>query len=323
MKFAVMGTGPMARTFIDTLKVMPEVELYAVGSRTKEKAEQFKEEYGFEKAYGTYEEMVKDSEVEIVYIATPHSRHYEDMKLCIENHKPVLCEKAFTLNAKEANEIKELANKEKVFVSEAIWPRYMPSGKIIDEVLESGIIGNIRVMTANLSYIINHVKRIVDPELAGGALLDVGIYGLTFADMHNKAEIEKIETTVRMTDTGVDGGETITIFYKDGRMSVLTHGIYSRGDRKGIFYGDKGYMIVENINNPECINVYDTNDKLVKHIDFPKQISGYEYEIEECIRCIKEGRIESYSMPLNESVKMIKMMDSIRNKWNLVYPKEK
>lgn len=323
MKVGFIGTGRIAVTLANTFAQVQGVELYAVGSRTLEKAEAFAKEHGFAKAYGSYAELAADAEVELVYIATPHSNHYDDMKLCIENKKPVLCEKAFTMNSKQAKEIAELAKQQGVFVTEAIWTRYMPSRQIINEVLESGIIGKVSTLTANLSYVIADKPRIVTPELAGGALLDVGVYGLNFAFMHFGTEIERMESSVQMTDTGVDGQETITLFYKDGRMAVLTHGIYAQSDRKGIFYGDKGYAVVENINNPQSISVFDTEDKLLKKIDMPKQISGYEYQIVESMDAIQKGKIESDSMPLADSVFVMEMMDALRQQWGLVYPQEK
>lgn len=323
MRIGILATGPMARTFTETLVKMPEtVTLEAVASRDIEKAEAFKKEFGFNKAYGDYEEMMKDKDVDLIYIATPHHRHAEMMKLCIKNHKAVLCEKAFTVNAKEAKEIKELANKEKVLVAEAIWPRYMPSRAIINEAINSGLIGKINILTGNLAYIIYMNDRLVNPDKAGGALLDVGVYGINFAFQCFGSDYERIETSVKMTDTGVDGMETITIFYKDGRMAVLTHSLYSRSDRKGIIYGDKGYIVVENINNPNSVNVYDCDDKLIKHYDVPEQISGYEYEVLECEKCLKEGLIEAPSMPLDDSIKMMETMDEIRGIWGLKYPFE-
>ena len=322
MKFGIIATGTMAQVFVDTLKQVEGVELYAVASRSLDKAIAFKEKNNFEKAYGSYLELVQDDNVEIVYIATPHSNHYDDMKMCIEHHKPILCEKAFTINASQAREIQRLAKQNNVFVAEAIWPRYMPSRKLINDVIESGVIGTPKILTGNLSYIIYQNKRIVDINLAGGALLDVGVYGINFALMHFGNDIKKIDTSVMMTPTGVDGQETITIHYNNGRMAVLTHGIYSRSDRKGIIYGDKGYIVVENINNPQSITAYDTDDKQLLHIDVPKQISGYEYEIKECMDCIKQGKLESDSIPLEDSVEMMEIMDSIRKSYNLVYPQE-
>ncbi len=322
MKIGVLGTGKIVKVVTETLARMEQVECYAIASRTLERAQEAAKEYGYAKAYGSYEELVADPEVGLVYIATPHSRHYEDMKLCIQYKKPVLCEKAFTMNSQQAKEIKGLAEKEGVYVAEAIWTRYMPSRKMIQDMLDSGIIGKVSTLTANLSYVISQNYRIVAPELAGGALLDVGVYGLNFATMHFGTDIERIESSVQFTDTGVDGMESITIYYKDGRMAVLTHGIYARSDRKGIFYGDKGYMVVENINNPQSISVFDTDDKLVQRIDVPEQISGYEYEFEEAIECIQQGEIESKSMPLKDSIFIMDIADSIRRQWGLVYPQE-
>ena len=323
MKIGVLGTGGIVKSVTPTLKQIENMECYAIASRTMEKAREAAEQYGYSKAYGSYEELVQDPQVELVYIATPHSRHYEDMKLCIKHKKPVLCEKAFTMNAAQAKEIKELANKEGVYVAEAIWTRYMPSRKLIQEVLDSGIIGNVSILTANLSYTISQNYRIVAPELAGGALLDVGVYGLNFAIMHFGKEIERIESSVQFTDTGVDGMESITLFYKDGKMAVLTHGIYGRSDRKGIFYGDKGYIVVENINNPQSISVFDQEDKLIKRIDVPAQIRGYEYQFTECMDRITKNETESGSMPLDDSIYVMEVADSIRKQWGLTYPQEK
>ena len=323
MKIGVLGTGNIVRSITATLKNMKDMELYAIASRTTERATEAAKEFGYEKAYGTYEELVADPAVELVYIATPHSRHFEDMKLCIIHKKPVLCEKAFTMNSAQAREIKRLAAEAGVYVAEAIWTRYMPSRQLINETLNSGIIGKVCTLTANLSYTISGNYRIVAPELAGGALLDVGVYGVNFALMHFGEDIERMESSVQMTDTGVDGMESITLIYRDGRMAVLTHGIYGRSDRKGIFYGDKGYMVVENINNPQSISVYDQGDNLVKFIEVPEQITGYEYQFAEAAQCIADGKTESESMPLSDSITVMEVMDGLRAQWGLVYPQEK
>jgi len=323
MKVGVIGTGNIVKTVAPTVQKMDGMECYAIASRTLDKAVQAAIEFGFARAYGSYEELVCDPEVELIYVATPHSRHFEDMKLCITHGKPVLCEKAFTMNAKQAKEIKELSEKHGVFVAEAIWPRYMPSRQLIQETVDSGIIGKVTTLTANLSYVIDHVPRIQLPELAGGALLDIGVYGINFALMHFGKEIERIDSSVQMTETGVDAMETITMYFKGGRMAVLTHSIYSRSDRKGIFHGDKGYIVVENLNNPQLISVYDLNDNLIKQIEVPKQISGYEYEFAEAAECIRNGKIESDKMPLSESIDMMELMDTLRHRWGVVYPQER
>ena len=323
MNIGFIGAGRIANTLAGTMAQMPDVTLYAVAARDLDRARAFAEKYGFRKAYGSYEEMLSDPEVELVYIATPHSHHAQHMKLCIAHGKNVLCEKAFTLNAAQAREVAALAREKGVYVAEAIWTRYMPSRQLINEVLASGIIGNVTSLTATLCYPVAYKERCSRPELAGGALLDVGVYCLNFALMHFGDDIERMESSVRFTDTGVDGQESITLHYRDGKMAVLTAGILSRSDRKGIFYGDKGYIIVENINNPQSISVYDLGDKLVKRIEVPGQITGYEYQIREAMARIRAGQTEAASMPLSESIAVMERMDRLRRDWGLVYPMER
>ena len=322
MNIGFIGAGRIANTLASTMARMEDVNLYAVAARDLNRAQAFAAQYGFDKAYGSYEEMLRDPNVELVYIATPHSHHAEHMKLCIEHGKNILCEKAFTLNAAQARQIAALAKAKGVYVAEAIWTRYMPSRAMIDEVLASGIIGNVTALTATLCYPVAYKERCIRPELAGGALLDVGVYCLNFALMHFGDDIERMDSSVRMTDTGVDGQEFITLHYRDGKIAVLTAGILSRSDRKGIFYGDKGYIIVENINNPQSISVYDLTDTLVKKLEVPAQITGYEYQIREAMARIRAGKIEAASMPLAESIAVMERMDALRKDWGLIYPME-
>ena len=322
MNIGFIGAGRIANTLASTMARMEDVNLYAIAARDLGRAQAFAAQYGFDRAYGSYEEMLRDPNVELVYIATPHSHHFEHMKLCIDHGKNVLCEKAFTLNAPQAREIAALAREKGVYVAEAIWTRYMPSRAMINEVLASGIIGRISTLTCNLSYPVTYKERIIRPELAGGALLDVGIYGLNFALMHFGDDILRTDSSVRFTDTGVDAMETITLHYRDGRMAVITAGVLARGDRKGIFYGDKGYIIVENINNPQSISVYDLTDTLVEKIEVPAQITGYEYQIREAMARIRAGETESASMPLDTTIAVMERMDALRKDWGLVYPME-
>lgn len=323
MKIGILGAGSIAGRVCGAITKLDSVELYAVASRSLEKAKAFAAQYGAKKAYGSYEQMLADPKVELVYIATPHSHHFAHMQLCLAYGKHILCEKAFTQTAAQAKEIIALAREKGVYLAEAIWTRYMPSRYLINEVIESGIIGKVSTLTANLSYPISTRPRITDPNLAGGALLDIGIYGLNFALMHFGKDYSRIETSVQMLPSGVDGMETITIFYEDGRSAVLTHSVYGRSDRKGIFYGEKGYIIVENINNPQSIQVFDLDDQMIASYAVPPQINGYEYEFVEAEKCIREGLTESKSMPLDETLYVMELMDSIRAKWGMVYPIEK
>ena len=322
MKIGILGAGNISRKVAPALVALPEIECYAVASRDLEKARAFADEFGFEKVYGSYEALLSDPAVELVYVATPHSHHYEHMMLCLEHGKNVICEKAFTMNAQQAKTICAAAKERGLYAAEAIWTRYMPSRKMIQELLDSGIIGKPNTLTANLSYVISGVRRIYDPALAGGALLDIGVYGLNFALMHFGSDIVRMESSVTKMDTGVDGMEVITLHYRDGRMAVLTHSVYCRSDRMGIIHGDKGYLVVENINNPQSIQVFDTEDRLLARYTVPEQVNGYEYEFAEAVRCITEGKPEADSMPHADTIEVMELMDSLRKSWGVVYPQE-
>ena len=322
MKIGILGAGNISRKVAPALVSLPEIECWAVASRELAKAEAFAREFGFTKAYDSYEALLSDPEVELVYVATPHSHHFAHMMLCLEHGKNVICEKAFTMNATQAKAVLAAAKQRGLYVAEAIWTRYMPSRKMIQDVLDSGVIGTPNTLTANLSYVIADKRRIYDPELAGGALLDIGVYGLNFALMHFGNDIARVESSVAKMDTGVDGMETITLHYRDGRMAVLTHSVYCRSDRMGIIHGDKGYMVVENINNPQSIQVFDGEDRLLTRYDVPEQVNGYEYEFAEAARCIREGKLEPDSMPHSHTVEVMEMIDSLRKSWGVVYPQE-
>ena len=322
MKIGILGAGRIAGKFANTMNQVSEAECWAVASRSAERAAAFAEQWGFAKSLGSYEEMLSDPELELVYVATPHSHHYEHMKLCLEYGKHVLCEKAFTLNAAQAREIAALAAEKNCYLAEALWTRYMPSRQIIDDLLSSGIIGKVRMLTANLCYPVSHKERIMDPALGGGALLDLGVYGLNFAMTHLGHEITGVDTTVQMTDTGVDGSESITLRYADGTLAVITTSVFLRSDLQGIFSGEKGYIVVENINNPKSASVYDDYGRLLKRVEVPPQVTGYEYELQEAIRCISEGKIRTECITPEYSVKLMELMDRVRGQWGFRFPQE-
>lgn len=322
MKIGILGAGGIAEMVAPALVALPEINCYAVASRTPGKGEAFAKTYGFKKVYTDYAQMLSDPEVELVYVATPHSHHYEHMKLCLEYGKHVICEKAFTMNRQQAEEVFAIAKQKGLFVAEAIWTRYMPSRKLIQDILDSGIIGKPNTLTANLSYVIADKQRIYDPALAGGALLDIGVYGLNFALMHFGRDIIRMESSVAKMETGVDGMETITLFYRDGRMAVLTHSVWCRSDRMGIIHGDKGYLVVENINNPQSVQVFDDEDRLIARYNVPEQVNGYEYEFREAVGCIEAGKLEPDSMSHADTLEVMELMDTLRRRWGVVYPQE-
>ncbi len=323
MKMAILGAGGIAEKMAATIKEMPEVEAYAVASRSLEKAEKFAEQHGFEKTYGSYEEMVKDEAVDLVYVATPHSHHLEHGKLCARYGKNMLVEKAFTQNAGQAKELLELAKEKRVLAAEAIWTRYMPSRQMLLDVMESGIIGEIHSLHATLSYPVAHVERIRRPELAGGALLDLGVYPLNFAFMAFGDDVERIDASASLAETGVDMAVNMTLTYRDGKVASLFCDARVADNREGAIYGDKGYIMVQNINNCEKICVYDHSHELLKEISVPAQISGYEYEVLACMEAIQKGELECPQMPHKEIIRMMEVMDEVRAKIGVAYPNEK
>ena len=259
MNVGILGAGRIAVAMAQTLNGMEDACAYAVASRDIRRAEEFAEKNHVEKAYGSYAEMLMDDKVDLVYIATPHSHHLEHGKLCISYGKPVLCEKSFTANVKQAKELLAYAKEKNVFITEAIWTRYMPSRKLIADILSSGELGELKGLSANLGYDVVDKERMVKPELAGGALLDVGVYPLNFASMCFGNEIEKITSACVWSPTGVDAQDAMILTYKDGRLATLHAGMLAATEQYGIVYGTKGYMIAYNINNVDRIEILTEN----------------------------------------------------------------
>lgn len=322
IKMAVLGAGKIAQSMSRAAKLVDGVECYAVASRSLEKAEKFAADYGFARAYGSYEEMVKDPEVQLVYVATPHSHHYEHARLCLEHGKHVFCEKAFTVNEKQAVELVELARAKGLFLAEAMKIRFVPLREKLNQVLASGVIGTPHMMTANLSYAISSVERLVKPELAGGALLDVGCYALNFAAMAFGTDVEKISGEAVLNEYGVDMQNSITLIYKDGRMAVLNSGARGISDRRGVIYGDCGFVEVTNINCSERIDVFDQDRNLVASYESESACKGMEHELAGCIEALEQGSLECPQMPLEETLRMMRWMDELRRQWEIVYPME-
>ena len=325
MNMAILGAGGIAEIMAKTIAPLQDVESYAIGSRDKAKARAFAEKHGFQKAYGSYEEMLSDPVIDLVYIAVPHSHHHMWTIEALKAGKHVLCEKAFAVNEKQTREMIELSEKTGLLLAEAIWTRYMPSRKLITEIVERGDIGRVRTISANLGYKIDMNERMVKPELAGGCLLDLTVYTLNFASMVWGDDIRRISASCVMTDTGVDGQDTVMLEYQDDRMASLFTTMYTLTNRMGLICGTEGYIEVQNINNPEQIRVYspDRNGpELRVCIDVPAQITGYEYEVLACKKAIEEGKIECPEMPHSQTIQIMCQMDQIRKQFGIVYPGE-
>ena len=328
MNVAILGAGSIAGSMAHTLQGMKAkgrpVALYAVASRSGERARAFAEKWGFEKAYDSYEAMLSDPAVDLVYVATPHSHHAEHTRLCIDHGKAVLVEKAFTANARQAREVLTYAKEKGVLVTEAIWTRYMTVRKIVDDLLAAGEIGEPKLLTANLGYLIDGKERIVRPELAGGALLDVGVYVLNFASMTFGDDVARMESSVTMFDTGVDCAESIDLYYRDGRIAKLYATANVRTDRHCMIYGTKGAIMLDNVNNPQIVTIYDDVQRgpVRQVIPVPEQITGYEYEVEACMKALETGALECPEMPHAQTIHMMEVMDALRAQWGMVYPFE-
>ena len=326
MKIGILGAGRIATVMADTIRQLnaaghPEAELYAVAARDAARAQAFAAENGVEKAFGSYEEMLSDPALELVYIATPHSHHYHQIKLCADHGKHILCEKAFTVSARQAQDAIRYCEEKGVLVTEAIWTRYQPMRQVILDTLAGGVIGEPKLLAANLGYPMTEKIRIVEPALAGGALLDVGIYTLNFAEMVF-GHADGAWGLCTKNETGVDMIDSMTLTWADGRVANLTAAATAIFDRMGIVYGPRGYLVVENINNPQGIRVYNEQRKLIHSIDCPPQLTGYEYEVLETIDCVRKGLLECPSMPHRETVHMMELMDHLRAQMAVRYPCE-
>ena len=322
MNISILGAGSIAGVMATTLQPLKDVTCYAVAARSKDRAQVFADKYGFMKAYGSYKDMLEDPDVELVYIATPHSHHYEHIKLCLNHGKHVLCEKAFTANARQAEEVLRLAESKGLLLTEAMWIRYMPMAAKITEVVNSGIIGNPTSLCANLGYPLEHSERHVKPSLCGGALLDLGVYVLNFASMVFGDDIESMAANCVKYRSGVDAQETIMLTYRDGRMATLYATMLAQTDRRGLINGTNGYIEIDNINNFEAMRVYNLERRVVAEYAAPMQVTGYEYEVQSAMRAIREGQIECPEMPHYETLFMMQLMDNIRAAWNMKYPYE-
>lgn len=318
----IIGAGHIALKMASTLAALPRTHRYAIASREMRKARRFAKEQGFERAYGSYEELMDDPKVDLIYIATPHAFHFEQAKASILKGKPVLCEKAFTANAAQAEELLKLAEEKQVFIAEAIWTRYLPMSRTIAELVRNGAVGTPYLLSANLGYAITNRERLVRPELAGGALLDVGVYTLNFAAMVFGTEILSTTSTCVKMDNGLDAQDSITLVYPGERMAVLNCSMLARSDRQGIISGDGGHMIIDNINNPQSIKVLDGNYQTVAEYHAPSQVTGFEYEVNACIEALDKGLLQTLDMPHDETLRIMRQMDALRKEWGVCFPFE-
>ena len=332
MKFAILGCGFIATKMAEAVKAIESrgVEAYAVASRSLTKAEKFAKDYGFGRAYGSYEELAKDPAVDLIYIATPHSEHYNNILLCLEHGKNLLVEKAFTANALMASEVIALAEEKGVFLSEAMWTRFLPAVQMVKDLILAGKIGKVESVEADFSMPLSHIERLRKPELAGGALLDLGIYSLTFADIFlTDDEIAGADNHIVQTkthcvkfDTGVDATDWIDLVYANGQVAHLKTSMVAPLKNEGVIYGTDGFIRVLNLNDMVEIQLFDKAGSLLESIAPPRIENCYEYEVLACKAALEKGQKECAEMPHSKTMQMMTQMDGLRASWGVSYPFE-
>ena len=324
MRVGIIGTGWIAEKAAITLNGLSSAsagcEAYAVGSRSKEKAEAFAAKWNIKKAYGSYAELIADPNVDLVYIGTPHSHHFDVTKEALLSGKPCLVEKAFMANHRQAKEIVDLARERKVFLAEAIWTRYQPARQMVLDLINSGRIGEPRLVTATLGYSMGEKPRIMRPDLCGGALLDLGVYALNFVRMFFDADIVSMESQCVKSKTGMDLTNAISLVLSDGLLCNLQSSAQCVGDNIGVIAGTDGNLIIDNINNPQQITVNGPDRTYIETLHVPQQITGYEYQFLACRQALIDGLLEPQEMPLDETLYIMELMDCLRRKWDVVYP---
>ena len=326
MRIGIIGTGWIAEKAAITVNGLEECEAFAVGSRRQETADAFAAKWGVGRAYGSYSALIADPDVDLVYIGTPHSHHFDVTREAILAGKPSLVEKAFMANARETREIINLARERSVFLAEAIWTRYQPAVDIVRRIIREGRIGQPRLVTATLGYSMGDKPRIMRADLCGGALLDLGVYALNFVRMFcfsadaKSTDIISIDGHCVKSATGMDITNAITILLADGMLANVQSSASCVGDNIGVIAGTEGNLIIDNINNPQVLTVNGPDRTFVETIRVPQQITGYEYQFLACRQALLDGLLEPREMPLDETLYIMQLMDELRRKWGVRYP---
>ncbi|WP_238860730.1 Gfo/Idh/MocA family oxidoreductase [Clostridium sp. YIM B02569] len=316
INWAILGPGTIAADFA---KAINEVNgnIYAVGSRNIEKARDFANKYNIEKAYGDYDEMLKDDNIDVVYIATPHCNHYEYIIKSLTNNKNVFCEKAITVNGKQLKEIVDLANRKNLIVAEAMTIYHMPLYKKLRKIVDDGKLGKIKMIQVNFGSLKEYdvTNRFFSPDLAGGALLDIGTYALSFTRYFLSSQPEEILTTVKKFETGVDEQSGIILKNSDDEMAVISLTMRAKQPKRGIVCGELGYITVENFPRADKATIT-YPDGSVEIIEEGHGSKALEYEIE-CVNSMVMSKTGNDTLRL--SVDVMDIMDEVRKQWNLSY----
>jgi predicted dehydrogenase len=320
-KWGILAPGKMSAKFTAGLKLLENVELYAVGSRDAARAEKFAKDHGFQKSYGSYEELAGDKAVDIIYIASPHSHHYEHTMLCLKNKKAVICEKAFALNSREANEMIDEAARQKVFLMEALWPPFQPIYIKTKEILKGGEPGKIIHLDARFSFQApyNPTDRKFNLGLGGGSLLDIGIYPVIDA-LYFMGVPDEVIAKASFTESGSEDSLSIIFGYKDSRMATLYSSFRTvAGIGCDLLCENGNLFFSRGRDMSQRLNVA-MNGKENKEYSLLPEGMGYQFEAMDVMKCLDEGMLESDVVPHSFSHDLMNTLDRIRQAAGIVFP---
>lgn len=323
IRWGILGTGKIARQFAAALQRLPDAELLAIGSRSAASADRFADEFKLPRRYSSYAALVEDPEVNVIYVATPHSCHADNTALALTAGKAVLCEKPFTINAMEAGGIIRLARERKLFLMEAMWTRFFPLMAKLRELLSEGVIGELRLLTADFGFRAGQAEepRLFGLEYGGGALLDVGVYPVSFASML-LGPPTRILGTANIGPTGVDEEAAILLGHGGGQSAVLHTAVRLDTAQEAILTGTTGRIRIHCPWWRPTLMTLSREGKPDERLEFPLPGNGYEYEAAEVMDCLRAGTLESPLMPLDESLSIMRTLDALRAQWGLKYPME-
>ena len=320
VRFAILGLGAIAKAVMaPALSVVEGVEPYACAARDLDRAKAFAEEFGFKKYYGSYEEMLKDPDIDIVYISVPHALHCKYALMCMDAGKNVMVEKPFAANSAQAKLMFEKAKEKDVFCAEGIWSRYRPVALQLREICDSGIIGEVGGLTGEIGLHLSQ-ERLFDPEMAGGALLDIGVYTCSLAGIVFGQDVVKVTADAAMTDRGVDETTSFTFRYAGGKVASLMVSMKYMSGGHATIWGTDGYIEINDTNFLDKAVVYDSDKNVIKTIENPEFKNLYGAEIECISNALAAGLKCAPENTAEETLKRIELMDTIRREIGLVYP---
>lgn len=326
VRWGILAPGGIARSFATALRHGTRQEIGAIGSRSRDRAKAFADEFGVGTAHGSYAELVNDPDVDIIYVASPHSEHHAQARLALEAGKPVLVEKAFTRNAAEARDLVELARAKNLFLLEAMWSRFLPHYDVISQALEDGLIGDVTTVFADHGQPLypNGPDRLANPDLAGGALLDLGVYPMSFAAFV-LGPFTSITATGSLTDRGVDIQETVCVTNAAGAQGVLHASMLTRSACSASICGTDGRLdIGGTFYGPTWVQLHDRRGNVLDRRDDNPNAThhGLRFEAAEAARRLAAGDTESPLFPLAETVRVMEAMDAVRGQLGVRFPGE-